>query len=167
MHWETRMPPDKRFVGAKRYSVSKNHTKALDGDLFSLVGEPSSMLNRVFSQLKNDVCADGLRSIGVYALLQGQNIPDGLYYFDPTSDELVELPAGGSAPSASSGTLSPTNAKARRANIETLKGAFPPNEIMQAAGITLFFTGILDRIVWRYKEAAYRELQLDAGSYAL
>ena len=96
----------------------------------------------------------------------GDGIPDGLYYFDPTSDELVELPAGGSAPSASSGTLSPTNAKARRANIETLKGAFPPNEIMQAAGITLFFTGILDRIVWRYKEAAYRELQLDAGSYA-
>ncbi|MBR1744565.1 MAG: hypothetical protein IJ734_00985, partial [Fibrobacter sp.] len=102
LHWETRMPPDKRFAGAKRYSVSKNHTKALDGDLFSLVGEPSSMLNRVFSQLKNDVCADGLRSIGVYALLQGQNIPDGLYYFDPTSDELVELPAGGSAPSAGS-----------------------------------------------------------------
>ncbi|WP_458451024.1 nitroreductase family protein [Fibrobacter sp.] len=166
LHWETRMPPDKRFAGAKRYSVSKNHTKALDGDLFSLVGEPSSMLNRVFSQLKNDVCADGLRSVGVYALLQGQNIPDGLYYFDPTSDELVELPAGGSAPSASSGTLSPTNAKARRANIETLKDAFPPNEIMQTAGITLFFTGILDRIVWRYKEAAYRELQLDAGSYA-
>ena len=150
------MPPDKRFAGAKRYSVSKNHTKALDGDLFSLVGEPSSMLNRVFSQLKNDVCADGLRSIGVYALLQGQNIPDGLYYFDPTSDELVELPAGGSG----------AGVKAKRANIETLKGAFPPNEIMQIAGITLFFTGILDRIVWRYKEAAYRELQLDAGSYA-
>lgn len=156
LHWETRMPPDKRFAGAKRYSVSKNHTKALDGDLFSLVGEPSSMLNRVFSQLKNDVCADGLRSIGVYALLQGQNVPDGLYFFDAGSDELVELPAGG--PGA--------GVKARRANIETLKGAFPPNEIMQAAGITLFFTGILDRIVWRYKEAAYRELELDAGSYA-
>ena len=75
LHWEQRMPSDKSFAGAKRYSVSKNHTKALDGDLFSLVGEPSSMLNRVFSQLKNDVCADGLRSIGVYTLLQGQNIP--------------------------------------------------------------------------------------------
>ena len=152
LHWETRMPSDKSFAGAKRYSVSKIHAKAMDGDLFSLVGEPSSMLNRVFAQLKNDVCADGLRSIGVYALLQGQRIPDGLYYFDVGADELVELPA--------------ENAKARRANIENLKGAFPPNEIMQAAGITLFFTGILDRVVWRYKESAYRELQLDAGSYA-
>lgn len=152
LHWEQRMPSDKSFAGAKRYSVSKNHAKALDGDLFSLVGEPSSMLNRVFSQLKNDVCADGLRSIGVYAILQGQRIPDGLYYFDSASDELVELPA--------------ENAKARRSNIENLKAAFPPNEIMQVAGITLFFTGILDRVVWRYKESAYRELQLDAGSYA-
>ena len=94
------MPSDKSFAGAKRYSVSKNHAKALDGDLFSLVGEPSSMLNRVFSQLKNDVCADGLRSIGVYALLQGQRIPDGLYYFDSASDELLSAGTSGYAQSS-------------------------------------------------------------------
>jgi len=157
LHWETRIPPDKSYDGAKRYDVLKNHSKTVGGDLFSLVGEPTSMLNRVFSQLKNDVCADGLQSIGVYALLQGQRIPDGLYYFDAPAGELVELPVAGAASAG---------AKAKRANIENLKAAFPPNEFMDTAGITLFFTGILDRIVWRYKEAAYRELEIDAGSYA-
>ena len=155
LHWESRLPPDKSYDGAKRYDVLRNHARTEAGDLFSLVGEPSSMLNRVFTQLRNDVCADGLRSIGIYALLQGQRVPDGLYYYDIPAGELVELPAG-----------SPNSAKARRANVENLKGAFAPNEIMQAAGITLFFTGLLDRIVWRYKEAAYRELEIDAGSYA-
>ena len=100
------MPPDKSYAGAKRYSIAENHAAPVDGDLFSLVGAPSSMLNRLFSQLQNDVCADGLRSIGVYALLQGQRVPDGLYYFDSVSGELVALPA--------------ENAKARRANIESL-----------------------------------------------
>lgn len=146
------MPPDKSYPGAKRYSIAENHGSPVDGDLFSLVGTPSSMLNRLFSQLQNDVCADGLRSIGVYALLQGERIPDGLYYFDSASGELVALPA--------------ENAKARRANIESLYAAFPTGDFIRGANITLFFTGIFDRIVWRYKEAAYRELQIDAGSYA-
>ena len=152
LHWESRMPPDKSYPGAKRYSIAENHGSPVDGDLFSLVGTPSSMLNRLFSQLQNDVCADGLRSIGVYALLQGERIPDGLYYFDSVSGELVALPA--------------ENAKARRANIESLYAAFPTGDFIRGANITLFFTGIFDRIVWRYKEAAYRELQIDAGSYA-
>ena len=150
----------------KRYSIAENHGSLVDGDLFSLAESASPMLNRLLSQLQNDVCADGLRSIGVYALLQGQRIPDGLYYFDSASGELVTLPAGGSAASASSGTLSPTSVKARRANIERLCAAFPTGDYIREAGITLFFTGILDRVVWRYKEAAYRELQLDTGSYA-
>lgn len=152
LHWESRMPPDKSYPGAKRFSIAENHAAPVDGDLLSLVGAPSSMLNRLFSQLQNDVCADGLRSIGVYALLQGQRVPDGLYYFDSAAGELVQLPA--------------ENAKARRANIERLLAAFPQNEFVGTAQITLFFTGVFDRIVWRYKEAAYRELQIDAGSYA-
>ena len=159
LHWEQRVPPDKSYAGAKRYSIAENHASLVDGDLLSLVGTPSSMLNRLFSQLRNDVCADALRSIGVYALLQGERIPDGLYYFDSASGELVALPAGGS-------TGSSTSAKARRANIETLCAAFPTGEYIRGANITLFFTGIFDRVVWRYKEAAYRELQIDAGSYA-
>lgn len=136
----------------KRYSIAENHGSLVDGDLFSLAESASPMLNRLLSQLQNDVCADGLRSIGVYALLQGQRVPDGLYYFDSASGELVTLPA--------------ENAKARRANIERLCAAFPTGDYIREAGITLFFTGILDRVVWRYKEAAYRELQLDTGSYA-
>lgn len=159
LHWESRMPPDKSYEGARRYNVLKSHACAVDGDLFSLVDEPSSMLNRVFSRLQNDVCADGLRSIGIYALLQGQRVPDGLYYYDIPAGELVELPVEGSVRASA-------NAKAKRANIEKLKEAFAPNEIMQTAGITLVFTGLLDRIVWRYKEAAYRELEIDVGSYA-
>ena len=152
LHWEQRVPPDKSYAGAKRYSIAENHASLVDGDLLSLVGTPSSMLNRLFSQLRNDVCADGLGSIGVYALLQGERIPDGLYYFDSASGELVALPA--------------ENAKARRANIESLCAAFPTGDYIRGANITLFFTGIFDRVVWRYKEAAYRELQIDAGSYA-
>ena len=152
LHWEQRVPPDKSYAGAKRYSIAENHASLVDGDLLSLVGTPSSMLNRLFSQLRNDVCADGLGSIGVYALLQGERIPDGLYYFDSASGELVALPA--------------ENAKARRANIESLCAAFPTGDYIRGANITLFFTGIFDRVVWRYKEAAYRELQIDTGSYA-
>ena len=159
LHWEQRVPPDKSYAGAKRYSIAENHASLVDGDLLSLVGTPSSMLNRLFSQLRNDVCADALRSIGVYALLQGERIPDGLYYFDSASGELVALPAGSS-------TGSSTSAKARRANIERLCAAFPTGDYIRGANITLFFTGIFDRVVWRYKEAAYRELQIDAGSYA-
>lgn len=152
LHWEQRVPPDKSYAGAKRYSIAENHASPVDGDLLSLVGTPSSMLNRLFSQLRNDVCADGLGSIGVYALLQGERIPDGLYYFDSASGELVALLA--------------ENAKVRRANIESLCAAFPTGDYIRGANITLFFTGIFDRVVWRYKEAAYRELQIDAGSYA-
>lgn len=151
LHWEKRTPPDKSYAGAKRYPVD-GQGKVVDGDLFSLVGTASSMLNRLMSQLKNDVSADGLLSVGIYVLLRGERFPDGLYYYDSGEGELVLLPA--------------ENAKARRANIEKLCAAFPANEFMQTAGITLFFTGILDRAVWRYKEAAYREIQLDVGSFA-
>ena len=80
----------------KRYSIAENHGSLVDGDLFSLAESASPMLNRLLSQLQNDVCADGLQPIGVYALLQGQRIPDGLYYYDIPAGELVELPAANS-----------------------------------------------------------------------
>lgn len=151
LHWDRRTPPDKSYPGAKRFPV-EGQGKVVDGDLLSLVNVSSSMLNRLLSQLKNDVSADGLHSVGIYVLLRGERFPDGLYYYDYVEGELVQLPA--------------ENAKARRANIDKLCAAFPPNEIMQAAGISLFFTGILDRAVWRYKEGAYRELEIDTGSIA-
>lgn len=151
LHWEKRTPPDKSYPGAKRYPVD-GQGKVVDGDLFSLVGTASSLLNRLLSQLKNDVSADGLSSVGIYVLLRGERFPDGLYYYDCGENELVLLPA--------------ENAKARRANIEKLCAAFPANDFMGQASVSLFFTGILDRAVWRYKEAAYRELQLDVGSFA-
>ena len=86
LHWEKRTPPDKSYAGAKRYPVD-GQGKVVDGDLFSLVGSASSMLNRLMSQLKNDVSADGLLSVGIYVLLRGERFPDGLYYYDSGEGE--------------------------------------------------------------------------------
>lgn len=152
LHWERQTPPDKRFEGCKRYSTDGGNRNLNKNDLFSLMASSSTLLNKVFSQLKNDVSADCLESVGVYALLQGETVPDGLYYFDRESGELVALPF--------------ESAKEKKTTIANLQNAFPKNEFIQNASITLFLTGILDRAVWRFKEAAYHEVQLDVGSYA-
>lgn len=151
LHWERQQPPEKRYEGLPRYATDGNSGKLNENDLFSLAAATSTALNKIFTQLKNDVSADGISPIGIYAHIQGETVPDGLYFFEQESGKLVSL--YGMAP------------KEEKSGIKRLMDAFPQNEFIQNASITLFFTGILDRSVWRFKDAAYREVLLDAGSY--
>ena len=155
LHWENSGNVSNPYAAGKRYATNGvkvgQRKKAASEDLFEITQSSSTLLNRLFAQLQNDVSADGLHSVGVYAYIKGQSVPDDLYKFDYETRELVAYPW--------------ENAKLKKTRLEALVKAFADGNFIEEAPITLFFTALLDRAVWRFKEAAYHELELDVGSY--
>ena len=155
LHWEDSKNTPDPYANGKRYATNGvkagQRKKAASEDLFEITQSSSTLLNRLFTQLQNDVSADGLRSVGIYAYIRQQSVPDDLYKFDYETRELVAYPW--------------ENAKLKKTRMEALVKAFADGSFIEEAPITLFFTAVLDRAVWRFKEAAYRELELDVGSY--
>ena len=155
LHWEDSKNAPDPYASGKHFATNGvkagQRKKTASEDLFEITQSSSTLLNRLFTQLQNDVSADGLRSVGIYAYIRQQSVPDDLYKFDYETRELVAYPW--------------ENAKLKKTRMEALVKAFADGNFIEEAPITLFFTAVLDRAVWRFKEAAYRELELDVGSY--
>ena len=97
-----------------------------------------------FTPLLAPVSADYLNPVCVYAVVHGIEVPDGVYYVDCDESKLVKL--GG--------------ADARKAVLS----AFPEQDFVNAAETICIYTGLLERAVWRFRESAYRQVQMDVGS---
>ena len=147
LHWEDSKNTPDPYAKGKRFATNGvkagQRKKSASEDLFEITQSSSTLLNRLFTQLQNDVSADGLRSVGIYACIRQQSVPDDLYKFDYETRELVAYPW--------------ENAKLKKTRMEALVKAFADGNFIEEAPITLFFTAVLDRAVWRFKEAAYRE----------
>lgn len=97
-----------------------------------------------FMPVLTPISADFLNPVGIYAVVHNMEIPDGVYYVDGEDSKLVKL--GG--------------AEVRKA----ILSAFPEQEFVTEAQTVFVYTGILERAVWRFREAAYRQVQMDVGS---
>ena len=97
-----------------------------------------------FTPLLAPVSADYLNPVCVYAVVHGIDVPDGVYFVDCETSKLVKL--GG--------------ADARKA----ILSAFPEPEFITEAQTIFLYTGLLERAVWRFREASYRQVQMDVGS---
>lgn len=120
LHWETMPLLDKRYVGAKRYPVSESK-----------------------SPLHAPSFADGSCSVGVYVVVRGGDVPDGVYYFDQDARELVNI--GG------------------KWMMADVADTFLDHDFVEQANLLYVYTGIMERVVWHYREAAYRRVQMDVG----
>ena len=97
-----------------------------------------------FTPLLSPFSADYLHPVCVYAVVHNTDVPDGVYYVDNDSSKLVQL--GGK------------NVR------EAILSSFPEREFVTEAQVLFIYTGLLERPVWRFREAAYRQVQMDVGS---
>ena len=121
MHWEKQSYADKRYEGCPRFPLTAG-----------------------FMPVLAPVSADYLDPVGIYAVVHGMDIPDGVYYVDREDSKLVKL--GG--------------ADVRK----SILSAFPEPEFITEAQTIFLYTGLLERAVWRFREAAYRQVQMDVGA---
>ena len=121
LHWETMPLLDKRYEGAKRFPLSETRCP-----------------------LHNPFFADALDSVCVYAVVRNGAVPDGVYYFDSSLREMVNI--GG------------------KQMMAAIVDAFPDKDVVSQAEVLFLYTGILERSVWRFREAAYRQVQMDVGA---
>ena len=121
LHWEEVPIADRRYRGAKRFPLGESKLP-----------------------LHAPVSADALDSVAVYVVVRNGTVPDGVYYYDAESRELVSI--------GSKQTMS------------ALVDAFPEKEFVSQADCLYVFVGMMERAVWRFREAAYRQVQMDVGS---
>jgi hypothetical protein len=121
LHWESMPLADKRYVGAKRYPLSESK-----------------------SPLHAPALADSVQSVAVYAVIRNGSVPDGVYYYDIESQELVNI---GSKPM-----------------VAAIVAAFPDKDVVAQAEEFYLYAGVMERSVWRFREAAYRQVQVDVGA---
>ncbi|MBO7383446.1 MAG: hypothetical protein J6U07_02385 [Fibrobacter sp.] len=121
LHWENMPLLDKRYAGAKRYALSESKCP-----------------------LHAPAFADGLCSVGVYLVVRGGEVPDGVYFYDQDSRELVNI--GG------------------RPMMAAIAAVFPEKNFVEQANILYLYTGLMERSVWRFRESAYRQVQMDVGA---
>lgn len=105
---------------------------------------PRYPLTSGFMPVLSPVSADYLDPVAIYAVVRGVDVPDGVYYVDCDENKLVML--GGD--------------DARKAVLL----AFPEQEFVREAETVFIYTGLLERAVWRFREAAYRQVQMDVGA---
>ena len=87
---------------------------------------------------------DGLDSINTYVVLRKYGVPDGVFYCDVARHQLVRIGAG--------------------AEMEALANSFTDSEFIRNVPMLFLYAGTVSRTVWRLKEAAYREIEKDAGA---
>lgn len=121
LHWETVPLVDKRYEGSKRYPIGESKRP-----------------------LHEPVLADGLQSVDVYAVIRGGEVPDGVYYYDKDSFELVKI--------------------GNREVMEDVVDAFPEKETVKEASELYLYVGRMGRSVWHFREAAYRQVEMDVGA---
>lgn len=121
LHWETMPLADKRYDGAKRFPLSDSKCP-----------------------IHAPTFADGLRSVAIYALIRNGSVPDGVYYLDQESQELVCI--------------------GNKQKMAAVVDAFPEKEFVSKAEELYLYAGQMDRAVWRFREAAYRQVEMDVGA---
>lgn len=94
--------------------------------------------------LHSPVFADGLPSVAVFAVVFDDDVPAGVYYFDVRSQELVRVGDKNAALSVCS--------------------AFPESDLLKQSQAMFVYCGVMAQNVWRFKEAAYRRVQIDVGA---
>ncbi|PWJ69145.1 nitroreductase family protein [Fibrobacter sp. UWR4] len=129
LHWEKQTPGDRRYKGKSRIDL-----------------HPGEIPPWIYGS------GDGLRPVGVYVVLRGRNIPDGIYAYDRE---------GRSGAPDVVGQLVRIGGKTE---MESLLEAFPDRDFVKSTPVLYVFTGILERSVWRYGESAYSQVQKDVGS---
>lgn len=100
------------------------------------------------------ISGDGLKPVGVYVVVRGRSIPDGIYAYDRTCGK-------GALPSV--GQLVRLGGKGE---FHKLWAAFPDREFVEKTPLLYIFTGVMERSVWRFGESAYPQVLQDVGACA-
>lgn len=129
LQWEKQKAGDRRYAGCNRLDV---HCDEVPGFGY--------------------VSGDGLKPVGVYVVLRGRKLPDGIYAYDAE---------GKSGAPGLAGQLVKIGG---REEMKTLAAAFPDKDFVCETPVLYIFTGILERAVWRFKESAYSQVQRDVGA---
>lgn len=129
LQWEKHKAGDRRYAGCNRLDV---HCDEVPGFGY--------------------VSGDGLKPVGVYVVLRGRKLPDGIYAYDAE---------GKSGAPGLAGQLVKIGG---REEMKTLAAAFPDKDFVCETPVLYIFTGILERAVWRFKESAYSQVQRDVGA---
>jgi len=96
--------------------------------------------------LHDPLYADGLRTVGVYVVVREGDVPNGVYFFDQMRREYVLI--GG------------------KPMMNAVAESFPDEEFIREAPVLYLYTGVMEQAVWRFREAAYRQVQKDVGAAA-
>lgn len=131
LHWESQKSSDLRFAGCNRIDVHQGEVPAF-----------------------GYVSGDDLKPVGVYVVVRGRSIPDGVYAYDPSGKS--------DAPDVT-GQLVRVGGKDE---IKRILSAFPDRDVVEDAPLLYIFTGRLERSVWRFREAAYSQVMQDVGACA-
>ena len=129
--WESQKVADRRYLGNNRIDLHQ--------------GEIPSF---------GYVSGDRLKSVGVFVVVQGRSIPDGVYAYDCN--------AKSTAPDVV-GQLVRIGGKEERKKI---LAAFPDKDVVEETPLLYIFTGLMERSVWRFREAAYAQVLQDVGACA-
>ncbi|MCQ2097685.1 MAG: nitroreductase family protein [Fibrobacter sp.] len=129
LHWEQQKSPDRRYSGLSRIDVH-------EGDIPPF-GYGSG---------------DGLKPVGVFVVLRGRSLPDGIYAYEPAENHDVP------------GVVGHLVRLGGKSEMESLLEAYPDQEFVKSTPVLYIFTGILERSVWRYGESAYSQVQKDVGA---
>ena len=129
--WESQKSADRRYKGCNRIDLHQGEIPPF-----------------------GFVSGDGLKPVGVYVVVQGRSVPDGVYAYDrnverPLPDVVEQLVRIGG--------------KEERKKI---LAAFPDKEVVEEAPLLYIFTGLMERAVWRFREAAYAQVMQDVGACA-
>lgn len=127
--WEQQKIADRRYPGCSRLDIH-------DGEI-----PPFGFKS-----------ADGIKTVGVYVILRGRNLPDGIYAYDPD---------GTSGAPDVVGQLVKIGGKDE---MKRFAEAFPDKDFLLDTPILYFFSGVMERSVWRFKESAYARVLQDVGA---
>lgn len=129
--WESQKKVDRRYVGCNRIDLQKDEVPPY-----------------------GYVSGDKLKPVGIYVVIRGRSVPDGVYTYDS---------AGRSATPDMAGQLVRIGG---RDEMKKIVAAFPDKDFAEEAPLLYIFTGILERSVWHYRESAYAQVTQDVGACA-
>ncbi|WP_407455825.1 hypothetical protein [Fibrobacter sp.] len=131
LSWESQKTGDRRYKGCNRIDLHQGEVPPF-----------------------GYVSGDGLAPVGVYVVVRGRSIPDGVYAYDPDGYS--------SAPDVV-GQLVRIGGKEETKKIVS---AFPDREVVEESPLLYIFTGQMESSVWRFREAAYAQVLQDVGACA-
>ncbi|SHK85037.1 SagB-type dehydrogenase domain-containing protein [Fibrobacter sp. UWOV1] len=129
--WESQKNPDRRYKGCNRIDLHQGEIPAF-----------------------GYVSGDNLKPVGVYVVVRGRKVPDGVYAYDAVGKSKVPDVVGQLVRVGG------------REEMKKIVAAFPDKDFAEEAPLIYIFTGLLERSVWHYREAAYAQVMQDVGACA-